>query len=216
VTALLARRPQQGPFQLSCRTLPFETIKKNRDIDDVCDRAGTAGTEPQREQNRAKSQFCASGPTVLLAAMVAAPINCDNPGTVSLAPFELDPYHCAFRTPKRAIRSSLGVPAASPARGLVPGRGGNRTHPSSATLSRVSRRARNDAKSGTSYAEGTKSRLAAFLVFLAVMGGFLGLLFASQATMGVAFLAFSILLAIIARTAQAGAQHAALVKALRR
>jgi hypothetical protein len=74
VTALLARRPQQGPFQLSCSTLPFETIKKNRDIDDVCDRAGTAGTEPQREQNRAKSQFCASGPTVLLAAMVAAPI----------------------------------------------------------------------------------------------------------------------------------------------
>jgi hypothetical protein len=48
------------------------------------------------------------------------------------------------------------------------------------------------------------------------MGGFLGLLFASQATMGVAFLAFSILLAVIARTAQAGAQHAALVKALRR
>ena len=35
---------------------PFETIKKDRDIDDVCDRAGTAGTEAQREQNRAKAQ----------------------------------------------------------------------------------------------------------------------------------------------------------------
>ena len=27
--------------------------------------AGTAGTEPQREQNRAKNEFCASGPAVL-------------------------------------------------------------------------------------------------------------------------------------------------------
>ena len=56
VTAILAGAPQQGPFQLSCATLPFETIKKDRDIDDVCDRAGTAGTEAQREQNRAKAQ----------------------------------------------------------------------------------------------------------------------------------------------------------------
>jgi len=60
-TALLAGAPQQGPFQLSCSTLPFETIKKDRAIDNVCDRAGTAGTEPQREQNRAKNEFCASG-----------------------------------------------------------------------------------------------------------------------------------------------------------
>jgi hypothetical protein len=40
-------------------------IKKDRDIDDVCDRAGTAGTDPQREQNRAKNEFCASGPAAL-------------------------------------------------------------------------------------------------------------------------------------------------------
>lgn len=65
VTALLAGTPQQGPFQLSCTTLPFETIKKDRDIDDVCNRAGTASTDPQREQNRAKNQFCASGPAAL-------------------------------------------------------------------------------------------------------------------------------------------------------
>jgi hypothetical protein len=64
-TALIARIPQQGPFQLSCSTLPFETIKKDRDIDDVCDGAGTASTEPQREQNRAKNEFCASGPAAL-------------------------------------------------------------------------------------------------------------------------------------------------------
>jgi hypothetical protein len=44
-TALLARAPQQGPFLLSCSTLPFETIKKAREIDDVCDRAGTATTD---------------------------------------------------------------------------------------------------------------------------------------------------------------------------
>ena len=60
-TALLAGNPQQGPFQLSCSTLPFETIKKDRDIDDACDRAGTAGTGPQREQNRGENEFCASG-----------------------------------------------------------------------------------------------------------------------------------------------------------
>jgi hypothetical protein len=61
----LAGAPQQGPFQLSCSTLPFETIKKDRDVDNVCDRAGTAGTEPQREQNQAKNEFCASGPAAL-------------------------------------------------------------------------------------------------------------------------------------------------------
>ena len=64
-TACSAGNPQQGPFQLSCSTLPFETIKKDRDIDDACDRAGTAGTEPQREQNRAKNEFCASGSAAL-------------------------------------------------------------------------------------------------------------------------------------------------------
>ena len=64
--------------------------------------------------------------------------------------------------------------------------------------------------------EGTKSGFAIFLVFLAVIGGFLGLLFASQATMGVAFLAFSILLAVFARIVQANAHHAAMMKQLRR
>jgi hypothetical protein len=63
--AMLARKPQQGPFQLSCSTLPFETIKKDRDVDDVCDRAGTAKTEPLRAQNRAKNEFCAAGPSAL-------------------------------------------------------------------------------------------------------------------------------------------------------
>ena len=65
-------------------------------------------------------------------------------------------------------------------------------------------------------AEGTKSALAIFLVFLSVVGGLLGLLFASQATMGVAFLAFSILLAVFARIVQANAHHAAVMKQLRR
>jgi hypothetical protein len=64
-TALLAGKPEQGPFQLSCTTLPFETIKKDRDIDDVCDRSGTANIDPQREQNRATNEFCASGPEAL-------------------------------------------------------------------------------------------------------------------------------------------------------
>src|SRR4051794_10459853 len=52
---------QQGPFQLSCSTLPFQTIKKDRPIDNVCDRAGDATTAPNQAQNRAKNQFCASG-----------------------------------------------------------------------------------------------------------------------------------------------------------
>jgi hypothetical protein len=54
-----------------------------------------------------------------------------------------------------------------------------------------------------------------FLTFLAVVGGLLGLLFASQATIGVAFLAFSILPAVFARIAQANAHHAAVMKQLR-
>jgi hypothetical protein len=47
--------------------------------------------------------------------------------------------------------------------------------------------------------EGTNSALMRFLVFLAVAGGLFGLLLTSQATSGVAVLAFSILLSVIAR-----------------
>jgi hypothetical protein len=54
-TSLIARAPQQGPFQLSCTTLPFETIKKDRPIDDLCDRGRRRdrgrpqNTEPRQE-----------------------------------------------------------------------------------------------------------------------------------------------------------------------
>ena len=41
------------------------TGPRGRDKRDVCDRAGTASTEPQREHNRAKNQFCAGGPAAL-------------------------------------------------------------------------------------------------------------------------------------------------------
>jgi hypothetical protein len=47
--------------------------------------------------------------------------------------------------------------------------------------------------------EGTNSALMRFLVCLAVAGGLFGLLLTSQATSGVAVLAFSILLSVIAR-----------------
>jgi len=54
VTAILAETPQQGPFQLSCTTLSFETIKKDRDIDDVCDRAGTAAPTASADRTEPK------------------------------------------------------------------------------------------------------------------------------------------------------------------
>jgi len=38
---------QEQPFHLACSTLPFETIKKARDIDNHCDVAGDAN--PNRE-----------------------------------------------------------------------------------------------------------------------------------------------------------------------
>jgi hypothetical protein len=50
-TAVIARAPQQGPFELSCSTLPFETIKKDdRHIDKVCDRP--ARQRPSRSAHR--------------------------------------------------------------------------------------------------------------------------------------------------------------------
>ena len=65
-------------------------------------------------------------------------------------------------------------------------------------------------------AEGTRSGFSTFLVVLSTIGGLFGLLLASQATMGVAVLAFSVLLAVFARMVQANAHHSALVKQLRR
>jgi hypothetical protein len=54
-------RAQQGPFHLSCSTLPFEAIKKGRPIDNVCDLAGDATSAANQAQNRAKNEFCAPG-----------------------------------------------------------------------------------------------------------------------------------------------------------
>lgn len=34
-----AAAAQQGPFMLMCSTLPFETIKRHREIDQLCDLA---------------------------------------------------------------------------------------------------------------------------------------------------------------------------------
>lgn len=62
----------------------------------------------------------------------------------------------------------------------------------------------------------TGSPLAWVLGLLAFGAGAVGLLFASQATAGVAILAFAILLAIFARMAQARSQHAALLQRLGR
>jgi len=58
---LPALRAQQGAFQLACSTLPFEIIKKDRAIDNLCDRAGDATTIANQAQNRAKNEFCAAG-----------------------------------------------------------------------------------------------------------------------------------------------------------
>jgi hypothetical protein len=58
---------QKQRFHLACSTLPFETIKKARDIDDHCDVPGDAdpNTEaPHAAQNTAKNNFCAGGAAV--------------------------------------------------------------------------------------------------------------------------------------------------------
>lgn len=62
---------------------------------------------------------------------------------------------------------------------------------------------------------GVHSAVATILMFLAVAGGLIGLLFASQATAGVAILAFAILVAIWARIVQANYHQQALLEALR-
>lgn len=49
--------------------------------------------------------------------------------------------------------------------------------------------------------------LGVLTAFVALVGGLLGLVLASEATIGVAVLAFCCLLAVIARMAQASAQH---------
>jgi uncharacterized membrane protein (UPF0136 family) len=64
--------------------------------------------------------------------------------------------------------------------------------------------------------DSTHSAGAYFLLVLAFIGGLIGLLFSSQATSGVAILAFSILLAIVARILQANVHHAALLRQIRR
>ena len=51
--------------------------------------------------------------------------------------------------------------------------------------------------------------LSALLVFLALAAGFIGLVFSSQATAGVAIVAVGCLLAIFARMAQASHHHRA-------
>jgi hypothetical protein len=53
--------PQVGPFSQACTTLPFESIKKARDIDQHCDVAGSADASGDQEQNKAKNNFCAVG-----------------------------------------------------------------------------------------------------------------------------------------------------------
>ena len=65
-------------------------------------------------------------------------------------------------------------------------------------------------------AEGTRLALAIFLVLLGSDRWTSRSVVRLSATMGVAFLAFSILLAVFARIGQATAHHAALVKHLRR
>jgi hypothetical protein len=54
--------------------------------------------------------------------------------------------------------------------------------------------------------------LAAALVVMALLGTVAGILFASQATAGVALVSASCLLAILARMAQASAHHEALMR----
>jgi hypothetical protein len=56
--------PQVGPFHQACSTLPFEAIKKPRDIDQHCDVAGNAVSSDDQEQNKAKNNFCAAGAPV--------------------------------------------------------------------------------------------------------------------------------------------------------
>jgi hypothetical protein len=53
------------PLQLACSTLPFETIKKHRPIDDDCDVAGNATPTNHQAQNRAKNNFCVAGTPAL-------------------------------------------------------------------------------------------------------------------------------------------------------
>jgi hypothetical protein len=50
------RSPQNGPFTLACSTLPFETIRKDRPIDDLCDQAGNATIAAHQAQNHAKNE----------------------------------------------------------------------------------------------------------------------------------------------------------------
>jgi len=47
-------------FRPPCE-LPFASLAQRRPIDDSCDPDGSATTDPQREQNKAKNNFCASG-----------------------------------------------------------------------------------------------------------------------------------------------------------
>jgi len=53
------------PFDPDCE-LPFETTAKEQSIDDYCGPEGSAGSREGRAQNRAKNNFCAPGPPVLL------------------------------------------------------------------------------------------------------------------------------------------------------
>ena len=48
-----APAPQVGPFNLACTALPFEAIKKARDIDQHCDVAGSANGAGDQEQSKA-------------------------------------------------------------------------------------------------------------------------------------------------------------------
>jgi Carboxylesterase family len=58
----------QETFKIACSTLPFESIKKARQIDQDCGIHGDTNRTadaPQAAQNAAKNNFCASGPVVL-------------------------------------------------------------------------------------------------------------------------------------------------------
>src|SRR6266496_4282792 len=50
-------------FQPPC-SLPFDSLKAKHPIDDGCGPEGTATSEAQKEQNRVKNEFCASGTLV--------------------------------------------------------------------------------------------------------------------------------------------------------
>lgn len=60
--AVLAASPQFNP---GC-TLPFDDIKERHSLDDSCSAEGSPGGAENREQNRIKNNFCASGDTTRL------------------------------------------------------------------------------------------------------------------------------------------------------